>query len=625
MAPAKGRFVRIELPGAIRKIMLAEVQAAEEQGETTELMKKTETQDMNPAFDPLVGPEPQREAELKSRWVEELVSAHPLPEYPRPTMVREQWLNLNGAWEFHDGGPKPPKLPKTFPKKALVPSSTMAETCCLEEVFDCGWYRKSITIPQEWEGKKILLHCEAIGTKSWFYFDGKELGNHVGGFKRVSHELPGCTAGKTHEIIIYFDDTDPRMPRGKPGALGGIWQSVWLEPMENEYITCYKQTPDIDASSLVLSVESSDPSLAVTATALDKGEPVAEAKGQIGTEFLLEIPEQKLWSPEDPFLYDLVLELKKDGKTVDRVKGYFGMRKISTGEVEGEPRIFLNNEVYYQIGLLDQGTWPDSYYTQPSDKCLQFEIQTAKDMGFNVIRKHFKVESERWYTWCDRIGMLVWQDAPRQLHYVNSLHDYDEEGRELQRDMVREMITRLYNHTSIVMWVLFNEGGSQFDPRGMTTLSRRLDTSRLINATSHVNENQVALGRTRFNVDIFDNHCYARILGLKDYDCHIPAVLGEFGGIGYEIKGHTVERELKPWGYGAMVFSADELLAEYEKLVWQAAAMRKTDNLCAVIYTELTDFHSEVNGFITWDRNVVKVDVKQMQKINELFTKGKRT
>ncbi len=380
--------------------------------------------------------------EMSSRWQEELLSANPLPEYPRPSMVRQEWLNLNGQWEFLPNGPLPPQLPDSFSDTANVPSAMQAITACVKKGSSYGWYRKSITIPQEWSGQKVLLHCDAIGTKSRIYFDGVELGSHVGGFKRISHELPGAMAGKQHEIVVFFDDTDKRMPRGKPGALAGIWQTVWLEPVAEDHILVFRQTPDIDRSQLALDVHATDTSLTVIATAMDSGKPVATAEGRVGKTITLEVPDQKLWSPESPFLYDLVLELKRDGKTVDRVKGYFGMRKISTGEVNGQPRIFLNNEVYYQIGLLDQGTWPDSYYTQPSDKCLEFEIQTAKDMGFNVIRKHFKIESERWYNWCDRIGMLVWQDAPRQILFVRNLHKTDAD-KQPHREMVRDMVTQL--------------------------------------------------------------------------------------------------------------------------------------------------------------------------------------
>lgn len=574
-----------------------------------------------PAFgipDARIGPERKRDAGMESRWVEELLSASPLPEYPRPTMQREEWLNLNGQWDFLGDGPEPPELPAEFPEKVNVPSATQAVTSCLPREYRRGWYRKIIEVPAPWAGKNVLFHAEAIGTKARVFFDGKELGSHVGGFKRISEVLPDCVPGKKHELVVYFDDTEPRMPRGKPGYLSGIWQSVWLEPVPAAHIVGYRQTPDIDASVLRLAVTASDPSATVRATALDGGKVVASAQGDAGKTLALDIPEPKLWSPESPHLYNLELELTKDGKTLDRVTGYFGMRKISTVEVDGKPRILLNNKVYYQSGLLDQGTWPDSFYTQPSDKCLQFEIKTAKDMGFNVLRKHVKIECERWYYWCDKLGMLVWQDLPCQSRF--SKKEVDQAGKKIQQEALRDMVEGLYNHPSVITWCIFNEGVGQFEPERMTALARQADPSRLIDTTSHIWPNE--LGRKRHNADFYDAHCYQRTLRFNDYKGDIPAAFGEYGGIGYEIKGHTqmvAWGRPEPWGYGPMVTSEEQLLSEFEKLVRQASAMRDTDNLCAIIYTELTDFYKEVNGFITFDRKVIKVDPEKLRKINRQF------
>ena len=567
----------------------------------------------------------KRSTQLQSRWAEDLLRATPLPEYPRPTLVRKDWLNLNGEWDFLGNGPVPPQLPDNLPDKALVPSATQAITSCLEKEYDRGWYRKSIQLPDDWAGKKVLLHCEAIGTKSTVYFDGIKLGDHVGGFKRISHELSECTAGKAHQILIYFDDTDERMPRGKLERLSGIWQSVWIEPVSNDYIISFKQTPDIDASRLILQVAATDPNLTVIVTARDQGKIIATAEGNGRESIALQIPDQKLWTPENPFLYDLGIELKKDGKVIDRVESYFGMRKISHGEVDGAPRILLNNKPYYQVGLLEHGRWPDSIFTQPSDECLKWEIQTARDMGFNTIRDHLKIESERWYYWCDKLGMLVWQDLPVQKFFVNPTRPKTEDDKQIQRDALRDLIVQHYNHPSIISWVIFNEGGAQFEPRQMTLLARKLDASRLIDTTSHIwltDEAKREPGdrQMRFNTDYYDTHCYERT--LKFYEAnnsYLPAAFGEFGGIGYKIEGHSWQTERKPWGYGSMANSAEALLSEYRKLVKQAVAMRESDDLCAIIYTELTDHLDEVNGFITFDRKVVKVDPKALKEINLQF------
>ena len=300
---------------------------------------------------------------------------------------------------------------------------------------------------------------------------------------------------------------------------------------------------------------------------------------------------------------------------VDRVESYFGMRKISTGEVDGKPRIFLNNKVYYQVGLLDQGTWPDSFYTQPSDKCLKWEIETAKKMGFNVLRKHVKIEEPRWYYWCDQLGMLVWQDLPCQMHFNENAFE-TEEDKQFARDDLDAMIQQLYNHPSIVSWVIFNETWGQFDPRDMTLRTKRLDRSRLINATSHVYGNKH--NRNRYTVDYHDEHNYWRNLKFKDYNTHVPSVFGEFGGIALKIESNIEKRDDYK-GYGKWARSPEHLLEMYKDLVVQSVKLREKENLCAIIYTEITDYYGEINGFITFDRKVVKVDAEELRKINMLF------
>jgi len=566
----------------------------------------------------------KRQPKLVSRWVEELSLETPLPEYPRPQMVRSDWLNLNGEWEFLGDGPQPPELPQEFTEKALVPSATQAVTSCLEKEWHRGWYRKTVDIPAAWSGKTVLLNFEAVGGLATVYFNSKELGKNSGSFKRFTFELPSDAAGKTGEIVVHFDDTDPRIPRGKPDHVSGIWQTVWLEPVSARYIYSFQLMPNIDSGTLAITADTEDGTgfLTVVATASVDGKPIATSSGEADVEFfMLDIPDHRLWSPEDPFLYDLVLELKDGDKVVDRVESYFGMREISTGEVNGQPRIFLNNKVYYQAGLLDQGTWPDSFYTPPSDKCLKWEVETAKKLGFNCLRKHVKIESARWYYWCDKVGMLVWQDMPCQM-YFNERVQKTEEDKQFARDDLQAMIKQYYNHPSIISWVIFNETWGQFEPKDMTLRAKRLDKTRLINATSHIWANKQ--GRRRYTVDYFDEHCYERFLHFYDYDMHLPSTLGEFGGIGYLVKENTEEHE-KYRGYGPDANSPEELLAMYQNLVEQACKMRDNENnLCAIIYTELTDFYHEINGFITFDRKHIKVDAEKLREINMLYRDPKQ-
>ena len=353
---------------------------------------------------------------------------------------------------------------------------------------------------------------------------------------------------------------------------------------------------------------------------MDSGQRVASASCAAGDALALSIPDAKLWSPESPFLYDLTLELTKDGQVIDRVKSYFGMRKIEAGEIGGVPRFLLNNELCYQVGLLDQTFWPESWLTPPSDEAMKWEIEQAKEMGFNVLRKHFKVEAARWYYWCDVLGMLVWQDLAPQAHFGHKAHE-TEEDKDFQRNALTDMITQLYNHPSIITWVIFNEAGGQFEPRAMTIRARKLDQSRLIDTCSHVWPNK--FNRTRYSGDFYDYHCYSRNLGLgNEYNAHIPSALGEFGGIPYRIEGHLWEA-YRYYGYGDDATSADDLLNHYEDLVRQACVLRDTHSLGAIIYTEITDWMGELNGFITYDRKVVKVDPERLRRINNLFLNPK--
>ncbi len=481
-------------------------------------------------------------------------------------------------------------------------------------------------MPASWSGKKVLVHFEGVGGITTIYGNGQKLGTNTGAWNRVSFELP-AEAGESCELVVRFDDREPRLPRGKPDKFSGIWQTVWLEPVPDAYIRGFHQTPDIDEGNLTLdrtdlSDQSDRSDLSLTATAYDGGTEVATTQAPAGASLLLKIPAAKLWSPDDPFLYDLKLELKKGDEVLDSVTSYFGMRKIEWREVDCLPRILLNNEVIYQAGLLDQGQWPESFFTPPSDEALKWEIEQAKAMGFNVLRKHIKVEASRWYYWCDVLGMLVWQDLPCQILYTKKAHE-TEEDKQFMRDDMHRMIDQLYNHPSIICWVIFNEAWGQFEPRDMTIRARKLDQSRLINATSHVWPND--FNRKRYNVDMFDVHDYQREIGFEhtwDYSGspHLPHVIGEFGGIGYLIPENT-EKHDEYSSYGPDAQSPEELLSMYKDLVIQSCKLRESHDLCAIIYTEITDWIREINGWITYDRKVVKVDAEKLRQINELFLK----
>lgn len=560
----------------------------------------------------------KRQPHIVSRFMEGIMLKTPLPEYPRPQLVRKDWMNLNGEWDFLPNGPLPPQLPEEFPERALVPSATDAPSSCMAEPWVRGWYRRTVKLPLQWKGKKVLLHFEAVGGITTVFLGGNKVGGNTGSHNRFWIETGELDVGREYELLVYFDDREPRIPRGKMDRLAGIWQTVWMEPVPAEFIRSFRLTPDIDAGHLLIEPDAfcHGSSCSIVATAWTDGKKVASAEADAGGPIVLGIPEAKLWSPDDPFLYDLTLELKKDGLVVDHISSYFGMRKIEAGEVDGVPRFLLNNKPCLQVGLLDQTFWPESWITPPSDEALRWEVEQAKAMGFNVLRKHFKVEAARWYYWCDKLGMLVWQDLPPQPYFRHRAHE-TEEDKDFQRHAMAQMVNQLYNHPSIITWVIFNEAFGQFDARDMTIRARRLDGSRLIDTCSHVWPNK--LNRTRYSGDLYDYHCYSRVIRLgDDYNAHIPSALGEFGGIAYRIDGH-IDKAGRYFGYGDDATSADDLLNHYEDLVRQACVLRDTHNLSAIIYTEITDWKGELNGFITCDRNVVKVDPERLKKINNLF------
>ena len=522
----------------------------------------------------------KREPLLVSRFSEGLLLKKPHAEYPRPQLEREEWLNLNGEWDFLHNGPAPDELPESFTERALVPSPTVAVTSCVEKESLKGWYGKSFEIPKKWKKKRVLVNFEAVGGHATVFVNGNKIGEHKGSFDRFSFDITDYLVRGTQRLLVHFDDSDPAIARGKPGKLPGIWQSVWLEPVSDNHIVSYRQTPDIDNSSVRFQVNTSreQSGLEFFARVYKGKDLVVEGRNGVESDLVLNIENARLWSPEDPFLYDLELEIRKGEKVLDKISGYFGMRKISIEKENGVPRIFLNNKLYYQIGLLDQGYWPESHLTPPSDEALRWEIEQAKKMGFNALRKHVKVEAARFYYWCDRLGMLVWQDLPHQKLFIKKVHD-DEEAKAAQRSNLTKMINQLYNHPSIIMWVIFNEGWGQFEPEKMAGLAKDLDQSRLIDATSHVWENWATdLGILRYNYEIYDLHRYSRTLSLENENPEIPSVIGEFGGIGYYIEGHT-EKHDKYRGYGPDATSGDELLDAYRDLVLQLVELR--DQSCA--------------------------------------------
>jgi hypothetical protein len=438
---------------------------------------------------------------------------------------------------------------------------------------------------------------------------------HRGGYDPFTFDITDALkpAGPQEIIVRVFDPTDQGdQPRGKqtlkPGGImytptTGLWQTAWLEPVPAVRIGRLTLTPDADAATLRLRVEGqgADGRYTVEAIARDGANEVARASGSVGSEIRLAIPREKLrlWSPESPFLYDLSVTLRRDRAVTDQVQSYFALRKVDVAKDErGMLRIRLNGRPLFGIGPLDQGFWPDGLYTAPTDAALRYDIEVTRRLGFNMTRKHVKVEPERWYYWCDKLGLLVWQDMPSGRNRT------PESQRQFQTELQR-MVDGLRNHPSIVMWVVFNEGWGQHDTERYVDLVKRWDPTRLVNNASGWTDKPVG--------DVCDMHRYPGP-GAPPPEKHRAGVLGEFGGLGLGVDGHTWTK--KTWGYRGTT-SGDELTRRYTRLLQGVWGLRDTQGLSAAVYTQITDVETECNGLLTYDRAVIKVDLAKVLDANQ--------
>ena len=560
-------------------------------------------------------------------WGENLDPTDVHAEYPRPQMVREQWMNLNGLWEYAITPIE--AVPEKMDGHILVPfavESALSGVGRSVTENDALWYEREIKMPEDWKGQRILLHFGAVDWKAEVYVDEQFAGQHTGGYAPFSFDVTDLLGedGRHTLKIKVTDRTDKwYQPRGKQvsdphgiwyTAVTGIWQTVWMEPVPAAHVNSYHAVADIDAGTLAVSVDAPfQDDVVVEVVLLADGAPVAQAQGR---EVVLPVPDMKLWSPSEPYLYGLEIKLLRDDAVVDSVTGYAAMRKISYARDEdGHNRMLLNNEPLFQYGLLDQGWWPDGLYTAPSDEALAFDIEKTKEMGFNLIRKHVKVEPARWYWHCDRLGMLVWQDMPSTIYgdnkWGNRVYDagtdsnITREGKDNYYREWGEIIDDFKGFPCIVSWVPFNEAWGQFDTEAVVQFTRAQDPTRLINYASGGNFEKCS-------GDILDLHNYPHP-EMYLYDGDYVNVLGEYGGIGWPVEGHLWQPD-RNWGY-VQFKSADEVLDTYEKYADMLIGLID-DGFAAAIYTQTTDVEIEVNGLMTYDRKVVKLDVERLSAIN---------
>jgi hypothetical protein len=547
------------------------------------------------------------EGPLKTRWAKDVSPEKALPEYPRPQMVRRDWLNLNGLWDYAIR-PKEEGKPEAFDGKILVPfpvESALSGVMKMVGEKNRLWYRRTFEVPAGWAGKRVLLHFGAVDWEAAVSLNGKELGTHRGGYDGFGFDLTDALkAGGAQELVLsVWDPSDGgSQPRGKqvrkPGGIfyvpaTGIWQTAWLEPVPEARIERLVLVPDVDAGALKATVEARGGG-EVELVALDGGKEVGRAAGKAGEAVALKVPEAKLWTPETPFLYDLKVTLKSG----DAVDSYFGMRKIALGKDEkGVQRLMLNGKPVFHMGPLDQGFWPDGIYTAPTDEALRYDIEITKKLGFNATRKHVKVEPLRWYAWCDRLGLLVWQDMP-------SGNNKGDEARQQYEKELKALIDGLISQPCIVMWVVFNEGWGQYDTERLTKWTKDYDPSRLVNNASGWTDKKVG--------DVIDMHSYPGPGSPRPEESR-AAVLGEFGGLGLPVEGHMWTQ--KHWGYQGMS-SPKALTQRYLRLLQKVWTLKDEPGLCAAIYTQITDVETEANGLLTYDRAVIKVDLEKVASAN---------
>ena len=568
---------------------------------------------------------------IRTPWAEQIDVNNVWKEYPRPIMERTAWKNLNGLWSYAVK-PKGEAQPTKWDGEILVPfcieSSLSGVGKTLGDMNEL-WYNRIFTVPAQWKKQNVLLHFGAVDWKADVWVNDVKVGSHTGGYVPFSFDITqALKAGENTLTVRVWDPTDRGyQPRGKQVCnpegiwytpVSGIWQTVWLEPVAPMHIENLRILPNVDANTVTVTVQKSVecPAMMAEVKVLDGGKLVAAARGINNEPVEVRMPENpKLWSPDSPFLYDLEVTIYKDGKPVDSVKSYAAMRKISTKRDDnGIVRMQLNNKDLFQFGPLDQGWWPDGLYTAPSYEAMIFDIDKTKEWGFNMIRKHIKVEPAAWYTYCDRKGIIVWQDMPSgdrnpewQMHqyFTGTELKRSAESEACYRKEWKEIMDFLYSYPCICTWVPFNEAWGQFKTPEIAEWTKQYDPSRLVNPASGGNFYHCG--------DMIDLHSYPGPRMFL-YDGERANVLGEYGGIGLALEGHLWQPD-RNWGY-VQFKNSKEVTDEYVKFGNELLKYIK-QGFTAAVYTQTTDVEIEVNGVMTYDRKVMKMDEKRLRKMND--------
>ena len=568
---------------------------------------------------------------IKTRWATEVSPDNALPEYPRPMMTRQAWQNLNGLWNYAIT-PKAGKQPVEYDGQILVPFCVESSLSGVQKTVGADnalWYQREFSIPKNWKGQRVLLHFGAVDWQADVWVNGIKVGSHTGGYTPFSFDITQALNGKTNTLVVrVWDPTDASyIPHGKQvnkprgifyTAVTGIWQTVWMEPVPNGYIASLRTTPNLEQGTVTVMPDfkgAADDVLCEVEVSFE-GEKVASGKALGGQPVEVIMPEQlMLWTPDHPFLYDMKVSVLRNGKVVDLVDSYFAMRSFGTMRDEsGIVRLTLNGKPIFQFGPLDQGWWPDGLYTAPTDEALAYDVEKTKELGFNMIRKHVKVEPARWYYHCDRLGMIVWQDMPSGGRGPGWKDDQYFDGPESLRSPEseacykkewKEIIGSLVSCPCIGVWVPFNESWGQFKTTEIVEMTKKLDPTRLVNPASGGNFYPCG--------DILDLHHYPEPKMVL-YDPTRATVLGEYGGIGRKVEGHTW---VKDQGWGYVEFDTEEKVTdtyvEYANKLYEMAFQ----GFSAAVYTQTTDCETELNGLMTYDRAVIKLNPERLLQINQ--------
>ncbi|MEU6761837.1 AbfB domain-containing protein [Streptomyces sp. NPDC046853] len=574
-------------------------------------------------------------APMTTPWTDKVSRDNPLPEYPRPQLTRPDWANLNGIWDFAVTSANAGQ-PASFTEQIRVPFVAESALSGIQRKItqnDKLWYKRTFTVPSNWNGRRVQLNFGASDWRTTVWVNGQQAGAaHSGGYDAFGYDITPLLNGGTNTIVVsVFDPTQTGgQAVGKqrindvtphPGggifytAASGIWQTVWLEPTAPAHITRLDMVPNLSDSTLRVTVRGSGISgQSARVTVSSGGTTVGTATGAVGSQLTVRITNPRLWSPDDPFLYDVKADLVSGSTVSDSVGSYAGMRSISRGTVDGKQRLLLNGKFVFQTGTLDQGYWPDGIYTAPTDDALKFDLQKHKDLGFNMVRKHIKVEPQRWFYWADRLGLLVWQDMPSM-----DTRTPDSAARTQWEAEFDQVVDEHRSSPSLVMWVNQNEGWGQYDQARIADKVKAADPSRLVDNMSGINCCGSVDGG---NGDVIDNHVYVGP-GVTKPSSTRAAVLGEYGGLGLRVSGHE-------WSPGNGFSYEDQADAAHlnNRFIGLIDALRLQQmpaGLSGSVYTEITDVENEVNGLLTYDRQVVKVDAARVKAANQALINASKS